>query len=746
MSYPMIEGYQANQWYLVPLHLNSKRPVIKDWNQLQNCIAPTMTPPEGYQFGLAHAYSGTCAIDVDMVIQAGEILLSHGINLTGLMATDLQISSGRADHGKLIYAMPAGVTLPTKVITAPVNINGKTVRCHALQFRCATAAGHTAQDVLPPSIHPDTGQPYQWLNSGTGLKEIPQALLKVWTDIITQDDTLRPAGEIQASIAEIESALAFINPDIEYGEWLRIGMAIHHFDPNAFDVFDNWSARGVKYSGHDGINGALTKWNSFSSNSSNPVTVLSVYRQALDNNWPGYQRPASEIFNDLTLAGTNDLIESLQRRLCALKVSDRAEVTSIIREAVRGGMTVELAITSAIIERRLCSAGDIQKLIADAKVPKRKLSYMRLSDVVEAPLCWLWEGFLIDRKINLIAGDPGVSKSLLIVELGAMISNGGEWPDGTPCPQGNVIILNAEDAANDTLKPRFIAAGANMDNIYIVNGSVDAESADDEKLFSLENDTELLREMIDEIGNVRMVSIDPVNAYLGTNTNTNKDTEIRAVLTPLGVMASEKAVCVICNTHLNKDMNKDAIYRVIGSVGMVGAPRIVWGVTKDKEDPERRLITNIKANITKDGEGLAYRIGVKDVYFENEGITQPNPVVEFEKERHGMTAQDVMVTDAGRDAPARGAAAAVIEELLQAGPVKSADLIKACTEENHSKDAIKRARGALKVRALQKMDTRVWWSAAAKDAVILENYSGEQLEEEYGIAQLGTPTVPAFLL
>ena len=192
--------------------------------------------------------------------------------------------------------MPVGLTLPTKAITAPVTIKGKTVRRHALQFRCATAAGLTVQDVLPPSIHPDTGQPYQWVNTTAGLKEIPQALLKVWTDIVAQDDVLRPAGDVEASPAEIESALAFISPDIEYNEWLKIGMAIHHFDPNAFDVFDSWSARGEKYTGHDGINGTLTKWDSFNTGASNPVTVLSIYRQAHDNNWPGYRRPASETF------------------------------------------------------------------------------------------------------------------------------------------------------------------------------------------------------------------------------------------------------------------------------------------------------------------------------------------------------------------------------------------------------------------------------------------------------------------
>src|SRR5262249_43444065 len=56
------------------------------------------------------------------------------------------------------------------------------------------------------------------------------------------------------------------------------------------------------------------------------------------------------------------------------------------------------------------------------------------------------------------SGLPGIGKSQISVDVAARISKGGRWPDSGNAPCGSVIILSAEDSADDTLRPRLEAA------------------------------------------------------------------------------------------------------------------------------------------------------------------------------------------------------------------------------------------------------------------------------------------------
>src|SRR2546423_4777989 len=102
-------------------------------------------------------------------------------------------------------------------------------------------------------------------------------------------------------------------------------------------------------------------------------------------------------------------------------------------------------------------------------------------------------------------------------QVGAFIAAAVTANIDLPCDegnatQGNVIWFNAEDGACDTVLPRLVAAGADADRIHFVNGVL---ISGEEKHFSLVTDLHLLRKAIIRIGNVRLVIIDPVSAYLG---------------------------------------------------------------------------------------------------------------------------------------------------------------------------------------------------------------------------------------
>lgn len=104
--------------------------------------------------------------------------------------------------------------------------------------------------VAPPSIH-HTGIPYEWMDESTPIAPAPDWLL----DIICRDPStnytpsapLPPSNDGERwSVDEVRDMLSFIDPDCGYDEWIEIGMALHS-DGFGLAIWDEWSARGIKY-------------------------------------------------------------------------------------------------------------------------------------------------------------------------------------------------------------------------------------------------------------------------------------------------------------------------------------------------------------------------------------------------------------------------------------------------------------------------------------------------------------------
>ena len=151
-----VDAYIRHGWKLVPIPPGTKGPRAIGWNRAEGAINSQADLPPGYGIGLAHAYSGTMALDIDNWDMALKILSDQGVDIAALYAAPdaVIIDSGRTGRGKLLYRMPEGYVLPSrKVIRDAITV---------YEIRCATSANLTVQDVLPPSIHPDTQQPYRW--------------------------------------------------------------------------------------------------------------------------------------------------------------------------------------------------------------------------------------------------------------------------------------------------------------------------------------------------------------------------------------------------------------------------------------------------------------------------------------------------------------------------------------------------------------------------------------------------------
>jgi putative DNA primase/helicase len=227
---------------------------------------------------------------------------------------------------------------------------------------------------------------------------------------------------------------------------------------------------------------------------------------------------------------------------------------------------------------------DDHEHVSDQDANVKRVVIKCASEIDLEPVEWLWPGRLAIGKTTLIGGDPGLGKSQLSSFIAAALSTGGRWPcDEGVAPEKNIIILSAEDGAADTIVPRLVAAGADKFKIHIVTAVQDV-GADGRRLFNLSKDLDVLEREIKRIGNVGLVSIDPVDAYVGS-VDSHKNAAVRAVLEPLSEMADRLRTAILAITHFSKQPGGKAIYRFIGSIAHVGSARIAFTVVADADTP-----------------------------------------------------------------------------------------------------------------------------------------------------------------
>jgi putative DNA primase/helicase len=223
---------------------------------------------------------------------------------------------------------------------------------------------------------------------------------------------------------------------------------------------------------------------------------------------------------------------------------------------------------------------------------------------------WLWPGKIPSGKVSLLAGDPGLGKSLVTIDMASRVTRGIRWPDSDePNPPGSVIILSAEDDPADTIRPRLDAARAEVAKVVLMQAiewyDVDAKKPCT-RPFNLERDIPTLDNACEQYPDVKLVIVDPVSAYCG-GTDSHKNAEVRGLLAPLAEFAARRRLAVVCVTHLNKSAGP-AMYRSMGSLAFVAVSRAVWGIVKDPSQPSNRLMLPVKCNLSADTTGLAYRI------------------------------------------------------------------------------------------------------------------------------------------
>ena len=337
-----------------------------------------------------------------------------------------------------------------------------------------------------------------------------------------------------------------------------------------------------------------------------------------------------------------------------------------------------------------------------------------LAEVTPRPIDWLWQKRIALGKLNLIAGQPGLGKSQVTALLAAAVSTGDKWPDGSAAPLGNVVLVCCEDDAADTIVPRLDAAGADRRRIHLLDWVLlTGEQREPQQcLFDLGRDVEALRALTLAKGDVKLIVIDPISAYLG-RLDSHKNSDVRSALAPLQALAADIGAAVVLVSHLNKGAaDGTAISRVSGSSAFAAACRSAWLVARDPQDETRRIFTPLKNNIGNDREGFSYAIEGVELHG---GISTSRVV--FDPTPIEISAEDALQSsrDEVEDAGAIGDAKTFLLRLLEDGPKAVKFILKEAQAAHVSGITLRRAKARLKIESKKGEMAGGWlWSLPAK--------------------------------
>jgi hypothetical protein len=318
---------------------------------------------------------------------------------------------------------------------------------------------------------------------------------------------------------------------------------------------------------------------------------------------------------------------------------------------------------------------------------------------------WLWPWRIPLGTLTTFAGVGGLGTTFALLDITPRVSRGMEWPEGGgECAEtGQVLFISGEDEPEDTLVPRLMELGADLDKVAFLK----TESAD---RFTLA-DLTMLDKALEQMGPaVRFVAIDPPTAYLG-GVNDHKNAELRQLLTPLKSWAAKHDLSLVFNTHVTKPQGAkvEAMMRVMGSVAWVNAVRAAHMFCRDPEDREKRIFAMMKSNLGPEQKALSYRLAVTGELARIEWLGAVD-----------ITADEAMNNDPKHRKRSVAAAEWLEELFVREDELPSRTIWKGRDGTTISEDALREAKEEMGIVARQRYDPdggRQWvwvWTAEAR--------------------------------
>lgn len=343
---------------------------------------------------------------------------------------------------------------------------------------------------------------------------------------------------------------------------------------------------------------------------------------------------------------------------------------------------------------------------AQARPDRRpKAVTRRLSTVTPERVEWTVPERVPRGKLTVIAGRPGLGKSLLGLEIAAAVTRGRPLiPGEEPCLEGNVLILAAEDGIADTVVPRLLECGADLTRVLTIEA---VEGRDGERAFTLAEDLVALEAVIDgELqGDLGLLIVDPPSGFLGRGIDSHRDADVRGVLSPLAALADRRRFAVLMVAHHRKQAGQSADAAISGSLAFGAAARQIWHVVPSQIDKRTRLLLPGKSNLCSEGQGMRF---VVDGSGDAPRISWLGPADE-DVDDLLASSEASKGKPVGRPASALIEAASWLDDLLARGPVLSTVVEREAERAGISKKTLQRAKDAVGAVSFRPGTTGGWY-------------------------------------
>lgn len=333
------------------------------------------------------------------------------------------------------------------------------------------------------------------------------------------------------------------------------------------------------------------------------------------------------------------------------------------------------------------------KSLASTKHVPPKL--LRMEDVKERKMKWLWYPYIPLGAASLVFGPGGYGKSQLMVLIAAHISTGTALPgQDYPHRPMNVLMMSAEDDIEAVLKGRLVRAGADLTRIYVP-----------EKIFTLDKQGFADLEGYIVSAEVDLVIIDPVVRYIGGKVDMFRANEVRDFVGPIHEMAQKYEIAEILVGHSRKGGEGDDWEKAMGSVDFINAVRSVMFVTKTPDGD--RVFRHVKTNYGVLGDSLLYTLDEDGAHWNGVAVDDVHDPRSEEPQQFGRSA-----------APKKDAKA-FLRAILGDGPVPAKDVMAFASDEKITESTLNRAKRGLVESRMRYEDGKPLWEWYLKEGLPL---------------------------
>ena len=327
-----------------------------------------------------------------------------------------------------------------------------------------------------------------------------------------------------------------------------------------------------------------------------------------------------------------------------------------------------------------------RRIMLRGESKKKAVPMIRMSEVQQTEVEWLWYPYIPFGKLTIIQGNPGEGKTFFAMQLAAACTNRKFLPQMEPFEPFNMIFQTAEDGLGDTVKPRLLSAEADLERVLVIDDADNPLTLADERI---EN---AIRE-----NHARLVIIDPLQAFLGANVDMNRANEVRPIFRRLADVAQSTNCAIVMIGHLNKAAGSQSTYRGLGSIDITAVVRSLLFIGKVKSDPTTRVIVHEKSSLAPPGQSLAFSLG-------------------DEKGFRWIGAYDIGTEDllaGGEDSKTelkQEQAVKLIEEFLSEGKkVSIAEINKEAAERGISERTVRLVRNSMGDKIASERQGKDWW-------------------------------------